>query len=63
MERLNENTTDKDMKMLGAKIPTDIYWQFKAAASRRQERMEDAIRNAALLYIDIDKQKTSEEGK
>jgi len=45
---------ETDTKMLGAKVPTDIYWKFKEAAARRGERMEEAMLNAALLYIDVD---------
>lgn len=46
---------DEDSKMLGALVPSDIYWKFKAAANGRKEQMQEAILNAALLYIDIKK--------
>ncbi|MNU55812.1 hypothetical protein D3C71_448970 [compost metagenome] len=46
---------DEDAKMLGALVPSDIYWKFKAAANSRKEQMQEAILNAALLYIDIKK--------
>jgi hypothetical protein len=44
---------EEDTKMLGAKVPSSIYWKFKEIAANRGERMEEAILNAALLYVDL----------
>lgn len=38
-------------KMLGAKVPEDVYRNFKMEAVKRGESMSEAILNAALLYI------------
>ena len=63
MDKPSESNTDKDTKMLGAQIPADIYWTFKACAGKRKERMEEAVRNAALLYIDADKAEIGKEAE
>lgn len=55
IEDLDVVTVEKtpgEQKMLGAMIDEDIVWKFKEAASSRREDMRQAIRNAALLYID-----------
>ena len=44
-------------KFLGANVPADIYWEFKTAAAEREETMQDAIKNAALLYTDAKAQR------
>lgn len=51
---------NKANKMLGSPIPEEIYWKFKEVAALRKESMQDAVLNAALLYIDADKEQKGE---
>lgn len=48
-------TPREGTNMLGGLVPTEIYWEFKRAASVRKESMATAIMHAALLYIDAEK--------
>lgn len=52
----DENNNEKPTKMLGGLIPEDTFWEFKEVASKRKESMQEAIYNAALLYISIEKE-------
>lgn len=45
----------EETKLLGAQVPEDIYWKFKETASTRKETMQEAIINAALMYMDVQK--------
>lgn len=59
MEEQNKAVTcseEPETKLLGAQVPEDIYWQFKNMASSRKETMQEAILNAAYLYLDADKE-------
>lgn len=49
------DSSAEPMKMLGALVPENLYWEFKAAAGRRKEYLQDAIAHAARMYIDADK--------
>lgn len=56
-----EQPTDADLditdfvneatKLLGAQVPTGVYWDFKRAAASRNEHIKEAILHAALMYI------------
>jgi len=50
-------------KMLGGLIPEDIFWKFKEIASKRKESMQDAVLNAAMLYIDVSSEINKEGNK
>lgn len=41
----------EDEKLLSGYVPADIYWEFKKAASVRHEKLKDALKHAALMYI------------
>lgn len=43
----------EDTKMLGAHVPESVYWAFKKAAAGRKESLQDAIKHAALMYINV----------
>jgi hypothetical protein len=43
---------DEPTKMLGAHVPEEVYWEFKAAAGKRKEQLKDALCHAARMYID-----------
>lgn len=51
------NADDKEDKegtmLLGAHVPSSLYWKFKAVAGQRKEKMMEAVMNAAMLYIDV----------
>jgi len=54
------NTKQQNLKSLGALVPSELYYAFKEAAAKRQEQMQEAIINAAYLYIDAIKEKEGE---
>lgn len=38
-------------RILSGIIPEETYWQFKAVAAQRKEKIKDALEQAALMYI------------
>jgi hypothetical protein len=53
--KVEQNTEDDEMKLLSGLIPAQLYWDFKRVAVLRKETLKDALKNAALLYIDVEK--------
>lgn len=55
---MNDKNTvpSTEEKMLGAKVPADVYWEFKRQAAMRKEGMAEALTHAALLYINAIKE-------
>lgn len=49
MDSINEN-----MKSVGGKIPTDLFWKFKETYIKRRETATEALINAIQLYNDIE---------
>lgn len=45
---------------LGAQVDNSIAWKFKEIAARRKENMQEAMKNAALLYIDAEQSRKEE---
>lgn len=45
-----------DSKTVGGAIPTELYWRFKQAQALRKETATQALENAILLYVEIDKE-------
>lgn len=39
-------------KMVGGKIPEDLYWDFKKAQADRKENAQEALEHAIMLYLD-----------
>lgn len=56
MKGNNEAKQEEVKKMLGAFVPETVYWAFKKVAAQRQEDMQEAILNAAYLYLDAEKE-------
>ncbi len=54
MKDENNDAKSTATKMLGGLVPEDIFWKFKEIASKRKESMQEAILNAAMLYIEIE---------
>ena len=50
-----------EAKMLGAFVPTELFWKFKEAAAARKETMGEAMVNAAYLYLSIDKDRGADD--
>ena len=46
--------TKQDGKSLGAVVPEQLYWDFKDAAAKRKESMQEAIIHAARMYVDVE---------
>jgi len=42
---------EDDMKLLSGLVPAEIYWEFKKQAAQRKEKMQEALKQAALMYI------------
>lgn len=61
MSAETEKEKAAETKMLGSLVPEPLFWAFKTAAAARKESMQDAIQNAALLYINIGKTTETQE--
>lgn len=52
-ERVLKEFSDETRKMLGALVPESVYKMFKSEAAIRGEKMEEAILNAAYMYLEV----------
>lgn len=43
---------EEETKFLGGHVPVSLYNEVKAEAAKRGEKLQDAIKHAALLYLD-----------
>jgi hypothetical protein len=48
-----KDVVEVELKMLGAHVPKELYWDFKKAAASRGEQLKDAVAHAARMYIAI----------
>lgn len=60
MKDENNDAKSEATKMLGGQVPESVFWKFKEIASKRKESMQEAILNAAMLYIEIEAEEEAE---
>lgn len=44
---------EKTTKNLNVAVNSDVYWNFKQEASKRGEKMPEAVENALRLYLSV----------